>query len=128
LHFIGDDKAPGLSEGGVVYHAVTDVEISCLPAHLPEYLEVDTSNMKLDETLHLSDLKLPKGVELVAFSHGVEGHDLPIVSIHKPRIIEEDVAIVEEPVEGEEGAAPAEGAAEGATEASADDKAKKSKE
>jgi large subunit ribosomal protein L25 len=100
LHFVGDDEAPGLGEGGVVYHAISDVEISCLPANLPEFIEVNTSAMKLDETLHLSDLKLPEGVELVAFSHGVEGHDLPVVSIHKPRIIEEEV--VEAPVaEGE---------------------------
>jgi large subunit ribosomal protein L25 len=100
LHFIGDEEAPGLGEGGVVYHAISDVEISCLPANLPEFIEVHTSAMKLDETLHLSDLKLPEGVELVAFSHGVEGHDLPVVSIHKPRIIEEEV--VEAPAaEGE---------------------------
>jgi large subunit ribosomal protein L25 len=100
LHFIGDEEAPGLGEGGVVYHAISDVEISCLPANLPEFIEVHTSAMKLDETLHLSDLKLPEGVELLAFSHGVEGHDLPVVSIHKPRIIEEEV--VEAPAaEGE---------------------------
>jgi large subunit ribosomal protein L25 len=43
LHFVGDDKAPGLAGGGVVYHAITDVEVSCLPANLPEFLEVDTS-------------------------------------------------------------------------------------
>lgn len=102
LHFVGDDKAPGVSEGGVVYHAMNDVEVSCLPANLPEFLEVDTSKLKLDETLHLSDIKLPKGVELVALSHGVEGHDLPVVSIHKPRIIEEEpLEATEETAEGE---------------------------
>ncbi|MES2218116.1 MAG: 50S ribosomal protein L25/general stress protein Ctc [Pseudomonadota bacterium] len=103
LHFIGDDKAPGLGEGGVVYHAISDIEISCLPADLPEFIEVNTSEMKLDETLHLSDLKLPKGVTLTALSHGTEGHDLPVVSVHKPRIIEEDVVAAPE-VEGEAGA------------------------
>jgi len=114
VHFIGDDEAPGLKEGGVVYHSVSDVEVSCLPADLPEFLEVDTSGMQLDETLHLSHIKLPKGVELVAFSHGAEGHDLPIVSIHKPRIIEEEVPAVEAAVEGE---APAEGEAAPAADA-----------
>ncbi len=104
LHFVGDDKAPGLGEGGVVYHAITDIEVSCLPANLPEFLEVDTSKMQLNETLHLSNIVLPEGVELVAFSHGVEGHDLPVVSIHKPRVIEEDV-IEAAPVEGEGDAA-----------------------
>lgn len=110
LHFIGDDVAPGLSEGGVISHIISDVEVSCLPADLPEFIEVDTSNLKLDETLHLSDLKLPKGVELVAFAHGVEAHDHPVVSIHRPRIIEEEAPAA--PAEGEE-AAPAEGAAAG---------------
>jgi large subunit ribosomal protein L25 len=94
LHFEGDEKAAGLKEGGVIYHAMNDVEISCLPADLPEFLVIDTSELKLDETLHLSDIKLPKGVELTALSHGVEGHDLPVVSIHKPRMIEDDVAII----------------------------------
>jgi large subunit ribosomal protein L25 len=125
LHFIGDDKAPGLAGGGVVYHAITDVEVSCLPADLPEFLEVHTENMQMDETLHLSDIKLPKGVELVAFAHGVEDHDLPVVSIHKPRIIEEDIEVVA-PAEGE---APAEGAAEGGeTEGKAKGEPKKDKE
>jgi large subunit ribosomal protein L25 len=113
LHFMGDDVAPGLSEGGVVYHAMTDIEVSCLPADLPEFLEVNTSEMKLDDTLHLSDIKLPKGVELVALAHGTEGHDLPVVSVHKPRIIEEDIVVpvAEEGEAAAEGAAPAEGEA-----------------
>jgi large subunit ribosomal protein L25 len=128
LHFIGDDKALGLNEGGVVYHAILDVEVSCLPANLPEFLEIDTSMMKLDETLHLSDIKLPKGVELVALSHGVEGHDLPVVSIHKPRMIEDEVAIEDaDEAEGSEKAAAAEGA-EGASDAKDEKPAKKSKE
>jgi large subunit ribosomal protein L25 len=109
LHFVGDEKAPGLSEGGVIHHNFSDVEVSCLPADLPEYIEVNTSEMKLNDVLHLSDIKLPKGVELVALSHGAEGHDLPIVSMHKPRIEEEVVAA---PAEGEEAAAGE--AAEGA--------------
>ena len=122
LHFVGDEEAPGLAEGGVVYHAITDVEVVCLPADLPEFLEVDTSKMNLDETLHLSNIKLPQGVELVALSHGVgQRHDLPVVSIHKPRIIEEDIVVpvAEEgaAVEGEAAAAgeKAAGAAEGET-------------
>jgi large subunit ribosomal protein L25 len=126
LHFIGDDKAPGLGEGGVVHHAITDVEVSCLPANLPEFLEVDTSEMHLDQTLHLSDIKLPKGVELVALSHGVEGHDLPVVSIHKPRIIEDEIT-AEAAEEGAEGEAAATGEGADATaDANAEKAAKKS--
>jgi large subunit ribosomal protein L25 len=123
LHFIGDEEAPGLAEGGVVYHAMTDIEVSCLPADLPEFLEVNTSEMKLDDTLHVSDIKLPKGVELVALAHGTEGHDLPVVSIHKPRIIEEDIVV---PV-AEEGAAGAEGAAAAGAEGEAGKEGKEGK-
>jgi large subunit ribosomal protein L25 len=125
LHFIGDDTAPGLGEGGVIHHAITDIEVSCLPANLPEFLEVDTSGMHLDQTLHLSDIKLPKGVELVALSHGVEGHDLPVVSIHKPRIIEDEVT-AEATEEGAEGEAAAGEGAEASAEAGSEKTAKKS--
>ena len=106
LHFIGEENAPGLNEGGVFSHLMSDVEVSCLPANLPEFIEVDVSGMMLDQSLHLSNLTLPKGVELVAFAHGAEGHDHPIVSIHIPRVIEEEVveAVGEETEVTEEGA------------------------
>lgn len=112
VHFVGEDKAPGLREGGVFSHLISDVEISCLPGDLPEYIEVDVSQMTLNQTLHLTDLKLPEGVELVAFAHGVEEHDLPMISIHIPKIVEEPVAAAEEGAvvaEGEEGTETAEG-------------------
>ncbi len=108
LHFLGEDKAPALKEGGVFSHIMSDVEVSCFPADLPEYIEVDVSNMILNQTIHLSEITLPKGIELVAFAHGVEEHDLPVVSIHIPRIIEEEVV---EPVVEEGAAEGAEGAA-----------------
>lgn len=91
LHFIGEEKAPGAKEGGVFSHLMSDIEVTCLPGNLPEFIEVDVSEMALDHTLHLSNLKLPKDVELVAFAHGVEGHDHPVVTIHIPRVIEEEV-------------------------------------
>jgi large subunit ribosomal protein L25 len=109
LHFIGDELAPGVKDGGVISHLIADVEVSCLPANLPEFIEVDTSKLGMNETLHLSDLKLPKGVELTAFAHGAESHDHPVVSIHKPRIIDEEVSIVAEE-ETEEGATTEEAA------------------
>ncbi len=89
LHFIGAEKAPGVKEGGNVSHLISDVEVSCLPANLPEFIEVDISGMKVDQLLHLSELKLPKGVELVALNHG---HDLPVASIHLPRAEETPTA------------------------------------
>ncbi len=96
LHFIGEDKSPALEEGGVFSHGMTDLEVICLPKDLPEFIEVDVSEMKLNDVIHLSNLKLPKGVEIAAFSHGVEGHDLSVVSIHIPRVVEEPVEMPEE--------------------------------
>ncbi len=115
LHFLGEEDAPGVKEGGAFSHIMSDVEVSCLPDNLPEYIEVDLSNMALDQVIHLSDIKLPKGVELIAFAHGVEGHDLPVVTLHIPRIVEEEVItdaeeVTAEGAEGEtaEAAAPSE--------------------
>lgn len=96
LHFIGGEKCPGVKEGGLISHIETDAEVSCLPDNLPEYLEVDMSEMQLNDILHLSNIKLPKGVELVALSHE---DDKPIVSIHLPRVEEEPVTAPEAPVE-----------------------------
>ncbi len=101
LHFKGEDVAPGVKAGGIFSHLMADVEITCLPGDLPEFIEVDVSSMALDDTLHLSDIKLPKGVVLVAFAHGVEGHDHPVISIHVPKIIEEEAPVVEAAAEGE---------------------------
>jgi large subunit ribosomal protein L25 len=120
LHFMGQEEAPGVKEGGVFSHSMNDVEISCLPDDLPEFIEVDVRNFALDQVLHLSELKLPKGVELVALAHGVEGHDLPVVSLHIPRIIEEEVPVAE----AAEGEAPAEGEAAAQSEENAEAKGK----
>lgn len=90
LHFINENKAPGVIQGGVISHLATDIEIRCLPADLPEYIEVDLGGLALDHAVHLSDIQLPKGVESVALSHGNE-HDLSVASIHIPRsVIESD--------------------------------------
>ena len=102
LHFVGADSAPGLKDGGAFSHHISDVEVSCLPADLPEFIEVDLSEFVLDQSMHLSQLKLPKGVELVAFAHGVEGHDSSVVSLHIPRIIEEEEPVAAEAAEGAE--------------------------
>ena len=94
LHFLNEDIAPGVKEeGGLIQHNVVEVEVSCLPGALPEYIEVDVAELTMGNSLHLSDIKMADGVELVQLAHG-ESHDLPIVSIHKPRAaveVEEDV-------------------------------------
>lgn len=85
LHFINEDSAKGVKTGGgVVSHSLTQLEILCLPADLPEYIEVDLADVDVGQILHISDLKLPKGVESVALNHGAD-HDLPVAAIHKPR-------------------------------------------
>lgn len=112
LHFIGDAEAPGVKEqGGMISHIMSDVEISCLPDDLPEFIEVDISAMQLNDILHLSNLKLPKGVEIVALSHD---DDKPVVSIHLPRIEEEPaVEATEEVAAGDVPAANQKDEAEG---------------
>ena len=84
LHFINADACPGAKEGGLVTHSMTEVEIACLPKDLPEYLEVDLSTLELDHSLHMSDITLPAGVEIVELSHGAD-HDQPIAACHVPR-------------------------------------------
>ncbi|MEO1576576.1 MAG: 50S ribosomal protein L25/general stress protein Ctc, partial [Pseudomonadota bacterium] len=65
LHFTGADVAPGAKlHGGQFSHLKNDVDIACLPGDLPEFIEVDVSGMEIDDLLHLSDIKLPEGVEL----------------------------------------------------------------
>jgi len=84
LHYINEDVCPGVKEGGVINHSYTTVEISCLPKNLPEYIEVDMAEIEMDQILHLSDIKLPKGVEIVELAHGAD-HDQAIATIHKAR-------------------------------------------
>lgn len=89
LHFRGGEIAPGAKDaGGLVSHIMSDVEVSCLPDDLPEFLEIDISDMQLNQIKHLSEIPLPKGVEIVSLLHG---NDKPVVSIHMPRVEEEPV-------------------------------------
>lgn len=71
LHFINADVAPGVKlGGGIISHVLNEVEVSCLPANLPEFIEVDLANLAAGHSIHMSDLKLPQGVELVALHRG----------------------------------------------------------
>lgn len=90
LHFVGEDVAPGIKQdGGVMSRLINDVEVVCLPKNLPEFIEVDVSKMEMDDMLHLTDLVLPKGVEVPELEQGDE-HDQPIVAISKPRAVVEE--------------------------------------
>ncbi len=89
IHFINEAKSVGVKSGGMVNHVMNDVEISCLPGNLPEYIEVDLLNLELGSSIHLNELKLPEGVELYAALHD-ENLDAPVVSIVMPRAVEEE--------------------------------------
>jgi large subunit ribosomal protein L25 len=85
IHFKGEAVAPGVkTQGGVVSHLKQDVEVSCLPADLPEFLELDLSGMNLNETLSLGDIQLPAGVSIPELAH----RNPPVVSVHSPRAAE----------------------------------------
>jgi len=103
IHFRGASISPGVkSEGGVVSHMRADVEVSCLPKDLPEFLELDMSGMALNDTKFMADIPLPAGVAIPELTQ----RNAPVASIHAPRAEEP------EPVAAEAAAAvPAEGAA-----------------
>jgi large subunit ribosomal protein L25 len=103
IHFKGESISPGVKvQGGVVSHMRSDVEISCLPKDLPEFLEFDLSGMSLNETKFMADLPLPPGVTIPELTR----RNAPVVSIHSPRAEEPEAVAAEAAV-----AAPAEGAA-----------------
>ena len=120
FHFLNEDVAPGVKlEGGVVSHIMVDVDISCLPKDLPTYIEVDLVNLSIGDSIHLSEIKAPEGVELTALS---EENDPIITSVSKPKVIVEETPVAAEVEEGEEGAEAAEGGDDKAAEGG-DDKA-----
>lgn len=87
LHFVGD--CPAVKKGGLITHLMNEVEVVCLPKDLPEFIEVELSELQLDETLHLSDLKLTPGLKLAALVHG---NDAGVVNVHLPRTAKADAA------------------------------------
>ena len=125
LHFLGEAKAPGLKDGGVLSKLITHFEVTCLPADLPEYIEVDISAMAIGDSIHMSVIALPKAVVL---THAIvdHEHDQVVVSIHQPRAEEiEEVApvAIETVITGQK--TPEEQAADDAKEAKEKAKAEK---
>lgn len=107
LHILGEDVAPGVKlQDGIVSHLMTELDVICLASNLPEFLEADVSEMNLHDSLHLSDIKLPEGVELTSLAHG--GDDLAVVTIAAVRGSMEEEEEEEAPAEGEEGETPEE--------------------
>jgi large subunit ribosomal protein L25 len=95
LHFLNQDTSPAGKAGGVVItHEVNEVEVSCLPGNLPEFIELDLSSLKAGDTVHLSDLKLPVGVEIPELKLGKE-HDVAVVIARQSKAGESDEAAEE---------------------------------
>ena len=113
LHFINAELAPGVKlGGGIVNHVISELEVSCLPADLPEFVNVDVAELELGHSVHLSELKLPSGVESVQLGRG---DDAVVATVQVPRAVVEPV---DEAVPGEEGAEAEAGEAAAATDAS----------
>jgi len=89
IHFLGGDVAPGVKGGGQMTHNMNDIEVICLAKDLPEFIELDVSEMEIGDTKHISDLTLPAGVVSVELQHGAD-HDQPVVAINKSRGMTED--------------------------------------
>lgn len=83
FHFVNEDVAPGVKTGGGnISHIQTEADISCLAKDLPEFVEVDLGKLEAGHSIHLSEIKLPKGVEFVQLAHG---DDSAVATILKPR-------------------------------------------
>lgn len=97
LHFMNEEKSAAAKTSGIIVsHQLTEVEVSCLPDDLPEFIEVDLAKFKPGDMLRLSDIKLPKGVKLTAFTHGHdEEYDTVVVStthVHSDATSDEEAA------------------------------------
>ena len=101
FHFINEEIAPGVKlEGGLVSHIMTEIDISCLPKDLPQYIEVDLGELAMGESIHLSEVTVPEGVELTSLT---DENDPAITSISKPKVVVEEEIVTEASEEGEEG-------------------------
>ena len=119
LHFLNQETSPaGKTAGVVIMHELTEVEIECLPKDLPEFIAVDLANIVVGDVIHLSELKLPAGVEIPALNYGKE-HDIAVVVARHMKEEAEpaadvpaDVPAAKQPAKPAAGAAaPAKGAA-----------------
>lgn len=107
LHFINEESCVGVKmQGGTLTRTLTEVEVSCLPANLPEFIEVDMAEVESGTSVHLSDLIIGEGVTIVALALGAD-RDIPVASVTAKR----GGAQAEQAADAEEEAAPAEDAA-----------------
>ena len=81
LHFVNEEASAAVKAGGIAEHHVTEIEVTCLPKNLPEFIEVDMAAVEMGQTVHLSDLTLPAGVSSVELAKNDEAHDLAVVTV-----------------------------------------------
>ncbi len=98
VRYLNIEEAKGVKAGGILSQNVIDVEITCRPSLIPEAIEVDVTDLDMNESLYLSDMKLPEGVRLTSLDTEDEETDLVIVSIHPPKaeVVEEEVSTEDE--------------------------------
>jgi large subunit ribosomal protein L25 len=85
IHFLNEEKCHGVRlQGGIASHLMTELEIVCLPKDLPEFIELDVAELRIGTTIHISDMKVPEGVEIAAFVHHGDPTQ-PVYSVHAPR-------------------------------------------
>lgn len=122
LHFVNAEVAPGVKTGGgIINHVMNEIEISCLPDDLPEFIEVDLKDLELGHSVHIADLKMPKGVESV---QQVRGENAVVATVQVPRAMVEAEPVAAVAAEG----AAVEGAAAAAAPAAGDKKEPEKKE
>ena len=101
FHFTNEDTAPGVKlEGGLVSHIMTEIDISCLPKDLPQYIEVDLGSLAMGDSIHLSEVSIPDDVELTTLT---EENDPVITSISKPKVVIEEEVVTESSEDSSEG-------------------------
>jgi len=101
IHFINEDVCVGVKVGGGnITRSMTELDILCLPADLPEYIEVDVAEVEIGHIVHISDINLPKGVESVALNHGEE-RDSPIFTVNQPKLEVAEEELSDQQPEGE---------------------------
>ena len=101
VKFINEESCIGIKiSGGIISHIVTEIEVSCLPGDIPESLDIDVANLDINQSLHITDVHLPKGVDFVHSGEDKE-HDTAIVKCYKPveEVIEDEVEQTEESTE-----------------------------
>ena len=99
FRFLGEEECEGVkTDGGVIAKIISEIEIACLAGNIPEAIEIDITNLMLNEAIRLSELALPEGAEIPGFD---AENDQMVVSVNAPRAEEEEVEIEAEEADGE---------------------------